>query len=119
MPLYSFKCNNCDKKFDDLTPYDEKNLYPSVFCPHCGSKEKEKLVTSPNFNFSNPIGTDRWNSESSGHDYRFKHNIPKVQEERKMAESLSHMGKNPYKSSNNDFDLGEGIHDPEYRSGLS
>ena len=33
-----------------------------------------------------PEGTDRWNSDSSGHDYRFHHNLPKVIAERQAAE---------------------------------
>jgi len=57
-----------------------------VSCPNCSSSKKEKLISSCSFNFSNPVGTDRWNSQNSGHEYRFKHNLPNVIEQRKRAE---------------------------------
>jgi hypothetical protein len=70
--------------------------------------------------FAQPQGTDRWNSDSGGHGYRFNHNIPKVKAERAMAEALSHMGADPYTdTSAADINLDTGIHDAEARSGLS
>lgn len=120
MPTYDFECLDCQAKFEEFTNYDATEVYESVVCPGCGSKNKTKLASCANFNFSNPVGTDRWNNGSTGHDYRFKHNIPKVQQERARAEALSHMGSNPYGSTTDkDLNLGEGIHDPETRSGLT
>lgn len=120
MPLYTFECKKCEQTYDELATYDETGKYSSVKCPHCNSKRKTKLMSAVNFAFSNPVGTDRWNSSTTGHDYRFKHNIPKVQAERKMAEAMSHMGSDPYGSTvEKDLNLGEGIHDPETRPGLS
>jgi len=116
MPLYEFSCNDCNHKFDALSSYDESGKYPNVECPHCGSKSKEKLISMVSFNFANPVGTDRWTSEATGHDYRFKHNIPNVQRERQMAEQMAG-GDNPYRDLG-DTNLGEGIHDPETRKGL-
>lgn len=63
------------------------------------------------FNFSNPVGTGRWNSDSTGHDYRFKHNIPNVKKQRKMAEAMSHMGSNPYGKSDDSQKFDTGVHD--------
>ena len=119
MPTYEFECKNCNKTYSELARYDETGMYKDVECPHCGSKLKEKLMTACNYKFANPVGTDRWTSDSGGHDYRFKHNLPNVQREREMAEQLSHMG-NPYSGGNADIEkFGEGIHDPETRGGLS
>lgn len=118
MPNYDFECSDCKKKYSDLVKYDPTDLYSDVFCPFCKSNQKIKLANSCNFNFSNPVGTDRWTSDSTGHDYRFKHNIPKVKAERKMAEQLSHMGSNPYGDSD-DIEMDVGIHDAEFRKGLS
>lgn len=117
MALYDFECQKCGKTYEEFTPYDETGKYKSVKCPECGSKKKIKLMTSCQFNFANPVGTDRWNSEATGHDYRFKHNIPKVKAEREMAEAMSHMGANPYGDAGDD--LAPGIYDPETRKGLS
>ena len=80
------------------------------------------MMSSPNFAFSNPEGTDRWNNTSTGHDYRFKHKIPKVKQERKIAEAVSHMGTDPYGSSDmlkKDIEMDTGIHDAKSRKGLS
>lgn len=118
MPLYEFECKNCNKRYDALTKFDETGKYKGVVCPECGSKKKNRLISSPSFAFSDPVGTDRWNNSSTGHDYRFKHNIPKVKEERALAEAVSHMGTNPYGDSN-DIEMDVGVHDAETRKGLS
>ena len=96
MPLYDFKCKKCNEEYEEFAPYDEEGKYPDVICPECGSKRKERLVSAPSFNFSNPEGTKRWNNGSTGHDYRYKHNQPKVADQRKYAEKHSHMGPKPY-----------------------
>lgn len=119
MPFFEFVCKKCKTQYDELCEYDETGKWAKVKCPECGSKKKEKLLSIANFQFAQPEGTDRWNSDSKGHDYRFKHNIPKVKQERAMAEAMSHMG-NPYMdNSASDIELDTGIHDPETRGGLS
>lgn len=100
MPRYDFQCKKCECVYEEIVAYDESGKYPTIKCPKCSSKKKDKLITTCNYSFSNPVGTDRWNSESSGHDYRFKHNLPKVLDERRRAEENSHMGKNVYKEIN-------------------
>jgi putative FmdB family regulatory protein len=122
MPNFDFKCKNCDIVYDDFTAFDKTGKYKNVVCPECGSKKKERLISAPNYAFANPVDTDRWNSMSKGHDYRFKHNVPKVKQERKMAEALSHMGSDPYGGRdmlNSDIEMDTGVHDAESRKGLS
>ena len=122
MPLYEFECKKCKINYDALAIFDETGKYKDVVCPECGSKRKNKLMSASHFAFTNPEGTDRWNSGSSGHDYRFKHNIPKVKQERKMAEALSHMGTDPYGGGDmlaDDIEMDTGVHDAETRKGLS
>lgn len=96
MGRYEFECGKCKFVYDEIVPYDETGKYKGVKCPECKSTKKTKLLSACSFNFSNPVGTDRWNSESLGHDYRFKHNLPNVLEQRKAAEIQSHMGSSPY-----------------------
>lgn len=60
-------------------------------------------MTTCSFAFAQPEGTDKWNSEAAGHDYRFKHKLPQVIEERKNAE-LANKGALPY---NQIDDLGD------------
>jgi putative FmdB family regulatory protein len=100
MPTYDFQCKKCEQVYEEMTPYDEKGKYPKVVCPHCGSKKKTKLVSTCHFQFANPEGTDRWNSDSSGHDYRFKHKQKDVLAEREAAQRASHMGSNVYNPIN-------------------
>jgi putative FmdB family regulatory protein len=121
MACYEFQCKKCDAVYEELCEYDATEKYKGVKCPECGSKSKTKLMSMANFAFSNPEGTDRWNNGSTGHDYRFKHNVPKVQAERQMAEQMSHMGANPYgpDTSAKDIELDTGVHDAETRGGLS
>lgn len=92
MPIYEFVCE-CKCEFEALTSIDESGLYERVSCPSCGrSDRKKKLQSVFGFAFSNPVNTDRWNSDGLGHDYRLKHKLPSVLEERKRAEEKSHMG---------------------------
>lgn len=102
IPRYDFECGNCKKVFEEIVLYDETNKYKGVKCPFCASKRKKKIVASCNFMFSNPEGTNRWNSESSGHDYRFHHNLPKVIAERQAAEE--HGGNSAPYNPINDLD---------------
>jgi putative FmdB family regulatory protein len=120
MPNYDFLCGKCQSKYDDLVPYDETGKYKNVKCPDCGSKKKTLMPSVCAFQFAQPEGTDRWNNTSSGHGYRFHHNLPKVIEERKQAEIMSHMGATPYTdTSEKDIQMDTGIHDAESRQGLS
>ena len=110
MPTYDFECNKCKKVYEKFVVYDETGKYKDLKCPFCKSKSKKKLLSPCNFSFANPEGTDRWNSESNGHDYRFQHNLPKVLNERQKAEEASHVGANPYNEINDldhDQSLGE------------
>ncbi len=123
MPLYEFECEECKHNYDDIAPYDATGEYPSVCCPQCNSNKKTKQMTAVNFNFTNPVGTDRWNSESTGHDYRYNHVLPSVKKQREMAEKHANVGIESYQHKGSsveaDLKLGEGLHDMEYKGGLS
>ena len=117
MPIYEFECKDCNEQFEDLVSMSLCETCPDTVCPKCESKNWTKLVSKSSFNFTNPVGTDRWNNS---HDYRFNHNIPSVKKERETAEKFSHMGATPYvDNSEEDFKLDTGIHDAETIKGLS
>ena len=42
MPIYEFICKKCDKKFETLV----RSSASRVECPHCGSDELKKLLSS-------------------------------------------------------------------------
>ena len=109
--IYVFACDHCDNEFEELSSYDETGKYPNVVCPECGSLDKKKMPSMFAFNFTNPEGTKRWNSETSGHDYKYKTKIPQVQAERALAEAASHMGTHPYNNKNDIDKYDTGIHD--------
>lgn len=92
MANYEFRCQDCGKVFDEFASFDPEGKYPTVKCPNCDSDNKKRLMSACSFNFTNPEGTDRWNSETSGHDYRWNHKQPEIEKERKLAEQVSHMG---------------------------
>lgn len=108
MPFYVFCCEECQQEVEmmmsmkDLEGKEKK-------CPCCGSKKLERVFTAPTIKFKNPVGTDKWNS----HDYRYKYYVDNyVRHERERAMRESHMGPNPYSSTDSvDEKLGEGIHD--------
>lgn len=122
MPTFEFRCKDCNAEYDFLTAFDKTGKWSKVSCPHCSSKKKEKIMSVPQHSFVNPIGTDRWNSDSGGHGYRFDFNKPAVKAQRAIAEQMSHMGTDPYGGADmlaEDIGLDVGIHDPETRKGLS
>jgi len=113
MPTYAFECKKCSHVWEDIAEYDKTGKYSKIFCPSCKSKSKNKLVTACRIKFTNPVGTDVWNSEAAGHDYRHKWNMDRpngVRDQRKNAQENSHMGAEPYKTINdfnNDSAWGE------------
>ncbi|GAB4337509.1 MAG: hypothetical protein Kow0037_20370 [Calditrichia bacterium] len=43
MPLYEYRCRDCEEKFDKLVPYAQSHQQE---CPKCGSQNTEKLISS-------------------------------------------------------------------------
>ncbi len=105
------KCDKCEEVYDLWCGMAEKaeSLKKSK-CPSCGSKKKTEVMGCPSVKFTNPVGTDRWNSESKGHDYRFKHNMDKPggpRDQRAAAARASKVGANPYRKID---DISSGKH---------
>lgn len=40
MPMYSFVCKDCGKRFDDLVAYSQRD---QVICPDCGGKTQVQV----------------------------------------------------------------------------
>ncbi|MCM8783773.1 MAG: zinc ribbon domain-containing protein [Candidatus Omnitrophica bacterium] len=43
MPIFEFKCKNCGNKFEELIKM--MYLLESITCPHCQSKNLEKIFS--------------------------------------------------------------------------
>lgn len=101
MPIYEMRCDGCGGDYDVWSSMSKKDeSVKEARCPSCGSGDKTEIVGCPSVSFTNPVGTDRWNSESRGHDYRFKHNMDKpggTREQRARAARASKVGAEPYR----------------------
>lgn len=101
MPRYEMMCDKCQEVYDVWSSMSRKDESVSeAACPSCGGKKKTEIMGCPSVAFSNPVGTDRWQSDSKGHDYRFKYNMDKpggTRDQRKAAERASKVGKEPYR----------------------
>jgi hypothetical protein len=110
MPRYEMKCS-CGEVYDVWSSIAEKeNSVEQASCPKCNSFEKTEVYGCPSINFANPVGTDRWNSDSRGHDYRFKHNMDKPggpRDQRVAAARASKVGPDPYRKID---DISSGKH---------
>jgi len=42
VPIYEYRCRNCDAKFEVLVRAGD-----TVICPHCGSSSLDKLISAP------------------------------------------------------------------------
>lgn len=47
MPIYEYKCLNCDKEFELLVSY--KDFDKVMYCPKCNSKDVERLISKYSF----------------------------------------------------------------------
>jgi len=94
-------CEKCEEIYDVWASMSKKEEAVEVaICPKCGSRDKSESYGACSVSFSNPVGTDRWNSDSKGHDYRHKHNMDRqggVRDQRIAAERASIVGKEPYR----------------------
>ena len=46
MPIYDYKCSNCDYKLEVIQKISDK---PKVVCPKCNKKSLKKLISAPSF----------------------------------------------------------------------
>lgn len=111
MPFYEMQCEKCSEVYDVHAQMTEKEItVQEASCPKCNSKQKIEIIGCPSVKFTNPVGTDRWNSESKGHDYRFKYNMDKPggpRDQRAAAARASKVGPNPYRKID---DISSGKH---------
>jgi putative FmdB family regulatory protein len=88
IPIYEFVCKKCKKKYETLASHDPKGKYPGVECEYCGSKKKEKLLSSYGVSFTDPKESSKWDNFG----YRAGFNMDKAKKERMHAEKHSRVG---------------------------
>ena len=59
MPIYEFKCVNCNKIFELLAVKSEDSV--NISCPHCKGEHLERVMSRVSINAS---GSDRGHSPS-------------------------------------------------------
>jgi hypothetical protein len=114
---YDFECKKCNARYEEYVEYDPSGKFKGVKCPKCKSARKVKVPSIPVI-----VGTD---TRGEIFENKAGRNMVKAQNERALAESLSHMGMNPYGGAGDSAAIhdantfGEGLHDPEFRPGLT
>ncbi|MDA7796833.1 zinc ribbon domain-containing protein [Gammaproteobacteria bacterium] len=46
MPIYEYKCSNCEHQFELIQKFSDQ---PAEICPECSQKSIQKLVSAPSF----------------------------------------------------------------------
>ena len=46
MPIYDYKCSNCEHQFELIQKFSDQ---PAEICPQCSQKSIQKLVSAPSF----------------------------------------------------------------------
>ena len=46
MPIYEYKCSNCEHQFELIQKFSDQ---PAEVCPECSKKSIQKLVSAPSF----------------------------------------------------------------------
>ena len=46
MPIYDYKCSNCEHQFELIQKFSDQ---PAEICPQCSEKSIQKLVSAPSF----------------------------------------------------------------------
>ena len=97
MAIYEYECKKCKHQYTLMCLMSEKDKkQKSKKCPECKSVSKLQILSPVNFNFANPVGCDKYNNSQN---YRYYHEHEKeggVRDQRKFAETNSHMGSDPY-----------------------
>lgn len=60
MPLYDFRCKDCDKPFEALLTSSSEAARDEVRCPQCGSRNVVKTISASSYRLAGsgpaPIG---------------------------------------------------------------
>ena len=46
MPIYDYKCSNCEHQFELIQKFSDQS---AEICPQCNKKSQSKLVSAPSF----------------------------------------------------------------------
>lgn len=65
MPLYEYRCDDCDKKFEKMVRFSEDPNLPQE-CPECHSSRTRKLITTFAARLSTALFGDGSSSGSCG-----------------------------------------------------
>lgn len=46
MPMYDYRCKNCDEVFEELV-FTSETPDEEIKCPNCGQNQSERLLSAP------------------------------------------------------------------------
>ncbi len=93
MPIYEYKCDNCDHQLELLQKFNDD---PLKICPSCGQDGVRKLVSAAAFHLKGTgwYATDFKDKPKGGKDSN-KENNPKKNDQSKNTESTGTESKSP------------------------
>ncbi len=67
MPMFDYKCENCDTVFDELIPSSD-TPDTDILCPNCKENKAKKLLSAPAINVggTSVVSSGRGCNPSSG-----------------------------------------------------
>ena len=103
MPFYTFRTTDRDvenkeflvrlsfSQYDEVIKGEKPLVHPDTEKP---VKKWKRVIDNVNYNFANPEDSSKYDN----FEYRGAHKLFKAQEERRVAEAQSHMGRTPYEA---------------------
>ncbi|NOR11323.1 MAG: zinc ribbon domain-containing protein [Desulfovibrionaceae bacterium] len=52
MPIYEFRCQDCNKFFESILKSSSHAALTEVVCPECGSKKVKKTISASSYRLS-------------------------------------------------------------------
>ena len=53
MPLYGYRCKECEHEFDKMQKYEDRFVPEAVPCPECFGVEVKYQISTPRIGYSN------------------------------------------------------------------
>jgi len=65
MPIFEFKCNSCNKVFEEIV-FSSNTDSANIVCPECGAKNADKLMSAFSSSTGASVGSGAASCGSSG-----------------------------------------------------
>ena len=90
MPIYEYKCEDCENVFEDFSAVDKRNEPEKEPCPSCKGKVHIK-VSLGSFHQKTNVSDGGWSKDSKGRQYRVFDETKSQSDSDKEALNIRHM----------------------------